>query len=58
MPSDQGLLISSTDGLDGTRMSQLPPVERNSHLDESDNIHLASLLPGSTKGLNGRETAS
>lgn len=55
-PSDQGLLILSSDDPDGTRMSELPSVKRNSHLEESDSIHLASSGPGGTKGLKGRET--
>lgn len=48
--------ILSSGDRDGTRMSQLPSVKRDSHLEESDNIHLASSVPGGTKGLKGRET--
>lgn len=55
-PSDQGLPVLSNGDRDGTRMSQLPSVKRDSHLEESDNIHLASSVPGGTKGLKGRET--
>lgn len=46
VPSDQGL---SNDGPDWTR---------DSHLEESDNIHLASSFPDSSKGLKGRVTES
>lgn len=49
MPSNQGLLTPSNDGLDGTSMSQLLSVKRDSHLEESDNICRASSLPGGIK---------
>lgn len=31
-------------------------MKSDSHLEESDNIHLASSIPGGTKGLKGSET--
>lgn len=58
MPSDQGLLIPSNDGPDWTRVSYLPSVKRDSHLEESDSIHLASSFLGGSKGLKGREAES
>lgn len=58
MPRDQGLLILSGDGPDGTRMSQLPSVKKDSHPEESDSIRLDSSFPGGTKGLKGRQTDS